>query len=537
MTFNFQPITLFTCKKFVKELNINKPLGPSNIPAWALKDSISVIAEPLCFLINAFLNEGKFPSDLKQAHVCPIFKKGDTEDPNNYRPISITATLSKVFEKVICEQITNYIDINKLFSPVQFGFRKNISTIDALVFTTEKIRKEIDNNHFVAAAFLDLSKAFDSISHEILIKKLEILHFYPNAISLIQSFLTGRTQRVVLSTSKSDWINLYQGVPQGTVLGPLLFNLYVNSMQNIMPESSNLVQYADDTFVFVAANCINTGITNLERILEKIIDYFVSHRLNINADKTEFIVFCKPSKNASIKNVELQVQNHLFKQKECVKYLGVQLDQNLNYQNEVKNILRKMACGIKTIYCVRDFLPTKTRLLLLNALVISHLHYSSILLNGSSRSLISTLEKQLNWGIKACFNRYKMDSAHDLRLHYRILSVRHLLDLKACFFFWKWKYNLSPAFSRLQMATANLKTHERTLNLTYHSFANSEQLKNSLFKRVVPLWNALPEKLKLGNQTYEKAKKRLKTFFNEKFINDIDRPQYSQKCWSEYRFK
>ena len=130
-----------------------------------------------------------------------------------------------------------------------------------------------------------------------------------------------------------------------------------------------------------------------------------------------------------------------------------------------------------------------------------------------------------------------MDSAHDLRLHYRILSVRHLLDLKAVLFFWKWKYNLSPAFSRLQIATANLKTHERTLNLTYHSFANSEQLKNSLFKRVVPLWNALPEKLKLGNQTYEKAKERLKTFFNEKFINDIDRPQYSQKCWSEYRFK
>ena len=118
-------------------------MGPSNIPAWALKGSITVIAEPLCFLINAFLNEGNFPSDLKQDHVCPIFKKGDTEDPNNYRPISITAALSKVFEKVIREQITNYIDNNKLFSPRHFGFRKNISTMDALVFTTEKIRKKL----------------------------------------------------------------------------------------------------------------------------------------------------------------------------------------------------------------------------------------------------------------------------------------------------------------------------------------------------------------------------------------------------------
>ena len=156
---------------------------------------------------------------------------------------------------------------------------------------------------------------------------------------MIQSFLTGRTQRVVLSTSKSDWINVYQGVPRGAVLGPLLFNLYVNSMQYIMPESSNFVQYADDTFVFVAANGVNTIITNLERILEKLIDYFVSHRLNINVEKTEFIVFCKPSKNASTKNVEIQVHSHSIKPKECVKYLGVQLDQNLNYQNEVKNIL------------------------------------------------------------------------------------------------------------------------------------------------------------------------------------------------------
>ena len=130
-----------------------------------------------------------------------------------------------------------------------------------------------------------------------------------------------------------------------------------------------------------------------------------------------------------------------------------------------------------------------------------------------------------------------MDSAHDFRLQYQLLSIRHLLDLKAVLCFWKKKYNLSPAFSRLQIASVNLKTNERTLILTYHCFAKSEQLKNSLFKKVVPLWNALLEKLKLGNQTYENVKRRLKTFFKEKFVNDIDRPQYGLKCWSEYRFK
>ena len=115
MTFKIQPITLYTCIQFLEELNKTKPLGPFNSPAWALKDSISVIAEPLCFLVDAFSNEGKFPRNLKQAHICQIFKKRDTENPNNYRPISITAALSKVFEKIIREQITNYIENNKLF--------------------------------------------------------------------------------------------------------------------------------------------------------------------------------------------------------------------------------------------------------------------------------------------------------------------------------------------------------------------------------------------------------------------------------------
>ena len=140
--------------------------------AWALRDSISTIAEPLCFLINAFLDEGRFPSECKRADVYPVFKKGDTEDPSNYRPISITAAISKIFEKVIREQIMEYLNENKLLSQVQFGSRKNFSATDALVYATEKLRKEIDCNQIVTAAFLVLSKAFDSISHEILLEKL-----------------------------------------------------------------------------------------------------------------------------------------------------------------------------------------------------------------------------------------------------------------------------------------------------------------------------------------------------------------------------
>ena len=151
---------------------------------------------------------------------------------------------------------------------------KNFSATDALVYATDKIRKEIDCNQIVTTAFLDLSKAFDTISHEILLEKLKELHFDKKAVSLIESFLIGRTQRVVLSTSTSDWINLYQGVPQGTVLGPLLFNIYVNNMKNSIQSPLYLVQYADDTFLFVAAEDIATGVDYLQKGIKELSDFF-----------------------------------------------------------------------------------------------------------------------------------------------------------------------------------------------------------------------------------------------------------------------
>ena len=453
--FKFTPISIFECKKIVRGLNSNKPLGPSTIPAWAIKDCLNTVAEPLTYLINAFLEEGRFPNHLKSAHVVPIYKNGDTEEPNNYRPISITSALSKIFEKVIRNQMVEYLEKYNIISPIQFGFRAKFSTTDALLYATENIRSDIDNNKMVAAAFLDLSKAFDSISHEILLKKLAEYRFHDTAIAMIKSYLTNRTQRGVLQNTASDWINLYQGVPQGTILGPLLFNLYVNSMQKVIDNTCKIVQYADDIFIFVADKCLNTAKQNLETNIAKLAEYFESHRLNLNENKTEFIVFCKKSQNKLTQNLKLQVKNHETNISSFVNYLGVYLDQNLTYEREVKNVLKKMACGIKTMYAVKQFLPEKTCLLLLNALVISHLHYPSILLQGLSQNLITTLEKQLSWGVKACFNRQKMDSSSDLKIKHSIFPVRIFLDYKAVFYFWKYHNKLLPAFRGCQQEQKN----------------------------------------------------------------------------------
>ena len=241
-SFNFQPISLFTCKKLLKELNIRKPLGPFNIPAWALKDCSNIFAEPLCFLINAFITEGAFSEHLKRARITPILKKGNSEDPNNYRPILIICALSMIFEKVLKEQIHHFLEKHNLLSPSQFGFREKFSTTDAFC-ATGHIRNDIDSNRFVSAAFLDLSRAFDSMCHEILIEKLKCMNSGDKAVSMIKTYLQNQIQKVILPSCSSVWMKLYQGVQQGTTMGPLLFNNYVNFMRSSVQRPTQFVQH------------------------------------------------------------------------------------------------------------------------------------------------------------------------------------------------------------------------------------------------------------------------------------------------------
>ena len=346
------------------------------------------------------------------------------------------------------------------------------------------------------------------------------LNFDNHAVSMIESFLKHRNQKVMLTTCKSDWIQLYQGVPQGTVLGPLLFNIYVNDMIKSISNDCQLLQYADDTMTYASHKDENQAIQHLECNVKYLVEFFERHGLTINADKTEFIIFCKPSKNAQLQNKELKVKDKIIKSVSCAKYLGVYLDQNLNYQNEVKNLLRKMACGIKTLYALRESFPQKTLILLMNALVISHVNYSAILLSGISDNLITTLEKQLSWAVKACFNRKKFDHSADLKVQYDILPIRYFLNYKSALYFWKFTHNMLPSLANENRpSTAVLRNHKRTNQVYINIKNNSQFIKNGFFNKAVPIWNTLPENMKIKEHTYHTTKNRMKQFFQPKFKN------------------
>ena len=242
---------------------------------------------------------------------------------------------------------------------------------------------------------------------------------------LILDYLSNRFQKTKANGIEPYWIQLYQGVPQGTILGPLLFNLYINDLRLKMPNDCQQVQNSDDTLIFTSNHVLLNAKNNLEKALTLIIDYYEMHSRTLNASKTEFNIFVIQTTNKKLK-----LGNCCTRKSESIKYLGVSIDSALTYQDEVKSILRKMACGIKTLYSLREVRSDNYKVLTLNALVISHLHYSAVLLNGIKNNLKRSLEKQLSWDVKACFHRKNYDSSLDLKVKNKILPIRHYLDQK-----------------------------------------------------------------------------------------------------------
>ena len=237
---------------------------------------------------------------------------------------------------------------------------------------------------------------------------------------------------------------LHRSVPQGTVLGPLLFNLYIKDMATRVDNETELIQYADDTVILTFDTSIDKSKIKLEQNANKLIRFFHEHHLTVNTSKTEFMIFGRSKRKDFSEQIILD--SIPIDEKPEVKYLGVHIDSNLTFQEEVKHILRKMARGIKTIYAIRRSIPQKLLILVLNALVLSHLHYSAVIIHAIEQNLIMSLEKQLNWSLRATFFRQKFESVQDIKCSRNILPVKLFLKTKRLQYFWKIKKTVTTCF-------------------------------------------------------------------------------------------
>ena len=334
------------------------------------------------------------PSQLKIAKVVPIFKSGDSLNMDNYRPISLLNVFSKILEKIVHKRLSNHLETNKLLSPFQFGFRKNISTIHPLTKFLNFIAKSNNNNKFAIAMFCDLRKAFDTCDHSILLKKLKSLGVTGTELSWFHNYLTGRKQFVSIGGKSSSLLDILIGVPQGSILGPLLFLIYINDL----PQCSQLlaILFADDTTLLASHENLNSLTTFVNAEFKKICFYFRQNKLSLHPKKTHFLLF-SPNKNINPSNVILNIDNNNSSPGDlnydltlllpvnqinvnspipAVKFLGVFIDPKLDFKYHVNYISGKISTAMYFLRSSKKFLTPQALKALYFTLVHCHLIYA-----------------------------------------------------------------------------------------------------------------------------------------------------------------
>ena len=399
-------------------LSSNSATGPDGISARMLKLSASSIAAPLTNIFNLSISSGIFPSDWKNSNVVPIPKtKSPSSSPSDYRPISLLPIISKVLERHIFNYLHNFCSDNQTLSDSQFGFRPGRSTESALLSVTHSWLSSLDSHNSLCAVFFDLRKAFDSVPHQPLMHTLSSIGLSSHLTSWFFSYLCNRSQQVVLNGSSSHKSHAFSGVPQGSILGPLLFIIYLNSLSDIpLSPSSKLTFYADDILFSHQCNSAS-DIPLIQSDINSIASWISAHYLTINTSKTKYMFISFKSAAFFSTFPSLYLNGSLLDRVSSFKYLGILISSNLSWTPHLLSISRKSRQLIGILYRLfyRHSDPSSL-FKLYSTLIRPHLEYCSSVWDPSSSATVSQLEKIQFFALKLCSKNWSSDYSSLLHL-------------------------------------------------------------------------------------------------------------------------
>ena len=500
--------------KLLTKIDEKKSVGLDKIPSKLLKIAADIIAPSLTAILTASINTGIFPNEWKESMVSPVYKSGARNDPSNYRPISVIPVIAKIFERIVYDQLYEYLNNYNLLTTCQSGFRSLHSTLTALLEVTNSWSVNIDNGLINGVVFIDLKKAFDTIDHNIILKKLRNYGVDLNSLKWFESYLTNRTKKCRVNDHLSSTNPVTCGVPQGSNLGPLLFLIYINDLPNCLKCATPRI-FADDTSISYVANSMDELQSVVNSELENLHKWLNTNKLSLNIAKTEFMIIGSRQRVSAMDDrITVEINDCEVEEVDSVKSLGVYIDKHLNWSAHIEKISKKIASAIGALKRIRPYVTTDAAVCVYRALIQPHFDYCCSVWDGLGQTLSCKIQKLQDRAARIVMQASYNASAGVLFdvLHWDNLSLRRK-KFKANLMFkilnGKAPTYLQELFS-IRGIGYNIRNSEMRLNLPK---PRTDYMKKSFCYSGAVLFNSLPQDIRKC-QSLPQFKKTINEYYD-----------------------